>query len=138
VLLGNSRSNPWVEPFDNRLGIRWIYDRTAAIYYPVDSWAGQTAGFRATGEHPDGYCSIAFLPNLGGTGSVVILSGTGGSAAGAAGAFLIDEERMSQLRARLSSSTSGNFPYFEALLKIPSRNRLPRDAEIVIVRAPRN
>jgi hypothetical protein len=132
ILLGNSRSNPWIEPFESRLGIRWHFDGATGIYYPVDTWAA--GDYRAGGDHPDGYVAIALLPNLGGTGNVVIVSGTGGAAIAAAGAFLVDGDRMSQLRAKLPTGKNGAYPSFEALLKIPSRSRLPKDAELVVCR----
>lgn len=139
ILLGNSRSNPWIEPFESRLGVRWSFDSTSGNYYPVDTWAGteKAEQYRATGEHPDGYASIALLPNLGATGSIVILSCTGGAATGSAGAFLVDGERMAQLRSKLPAGKTGEFPYFEALLKVSSRSRLPKDVEIVFCRAPK-
>jgi hypothetical protein len=140
ILLGNSRSNPWMEPFESRLGIRWTYDQAAGLYYPVDTLAepGKEAQYKASGEHPDGYCSIALLSNMGGTGSVIVLSGTGGAAAGSAGVFLLDGERMAELKARVAGGKSGEFPFFEALLRIPSRSRLAKDAQIVICRRPRS
>jgi hypothetical protein len=138
ILLGTSRSNPWIQPFDSRLGMRWESDSKSGLFYPVDSWAGlgEASRYRAAAEHPDGYCSIALLPNLGGTANVVILSGTGGSAMGACAAFLMNEDAVKRLKAKLTPKT-GAFPSFEALLKIPSRSRLPHDAEVVIGRAPR-
>jgi hypothetical protein len=136
ILLGNSRSNPWIEQFQNELGIRWLYDAAAGIYYPVDNWSN-SAQYHPAGVHPDGYSSIALVPNLSGTGNMVILSGTGGAAAASAAAFLVDGERMAQLRAKLPATPNGQFPYFEALLKIPSRSRLPKDAELVICRPTR-
>jgi hypothetical protein len=54
ILLGNSRSNPWIRPFHSRLGMRWEYDSKSGLYYPVDSWAGggEASRYRAAGEHP--------------------------------------------------------------------------------------
>ena len=78
MLLGNSRSNPWMEPFDARLGLRWIFDRDSAAYYPVDTWSGGRK-FGASETH-EGYFTIALVPNLGQNGNVLILVGTGGSA----------------------------------------------------------
>lgn len=85
----------------------------------------------------DGYCSVALLPNRGGTGSVLLLSSTGGAASTAAGAFLLDGTRMAELRSRLTASPNGAFPYFEALLKIPNRSRLAKDAQILVCRKPK-
>ncbi len=139
VLLGNSRSDPWIEPFENRVGLRWTFDRAASTYYPVDSWAPaeKAAQFQPTGEHSYGYASVALLPNLAGGDSVLILSATGGSASATAAAFLMDGERMAQLRASLPPRPQGRFPYFEALLRIPSRSRLANDVQIVIARTAR-
>jgi hypothetical protein len=39
ILRGNSRSNPWIEPFEAGVGIRWLYDGAAGLYYLVDTWA---------------------------------------------------------------------------------------------------
>ena len=38
ILLGNSRTNPWVQPFEAKLGIRWRYDQAGNVDYPVDTW----------------------------------------------------------------------------------------------------
>jgi hypothetical protein len=142
ILLGNSRSNPWIEPFESRSGLRWKYNEQLGIYYPSDVWSAPSEQERfrtpaGDGEHREGYSTISLLPNLGGTGSVLIVSGTGGSAVGATGDFLLDERSMSQLRALLPQSGSGKFPYFEALLRIKSRSQQPRDASVVICRVPK-
>ena len=56
---------------------------------------------------------------------------------GACAAFLSDEDGVKRLKAKLPAPKSGDFPHFEALLKIPSRSRLPHDAEVVFGRLPR-
>src|SRR5262249_51644427 len=40
VLLGNSRSNPWIEPFESHLTVRWKFDDSLGGYYPVDTSLG--------------------------------------------------------------------------------------------------
>lgn len=142
ILLGNSRSNPWIAAFESQLGVRWKYDDALGTYYPVDTWAlpADRERFRVTtenGEPREGYAMISFMPNLGGTGSVAIISGTGGAAIGAAGDFLSDEQSIKQLRTLLPLGKSEHFPYFEVLLRTKNRSRLPKDASIVICRPPR-
>ena len=44
---------------------------------------------------------------------------------------------LARLRAKLPGSKPGTFPYFEALLHVKARSRLPGDAAIVISRVPR-
>ena len=146
ILLGNSRSNPWVEPFESRLGIRWAFQDTLGIYYPVDTLAkaGEGNRFRVPSdpaEAREGYCMVALLPNLGGTGKVLIISGTGGSTVSAAGDFLADEQSVAHLRTMLPPSPAAKdaeFPYFEALIRIKSRSSLPKDVTVVLSRPLRD
>jgi hypothetical protein len=139
VLLGNVASNPWIEPFQDHQTLRWKFDIGQANYYPVDTSA-PTANqdkFRSSAQ-PDrpreGYATLSLFPNLSGTGSVLIISATGGNATNAALDFLSDEHLMEQLRAQLAQNKSGAFPYFETLIRVGSRNTLPRDVSIVIAR----
>jgi hypothetical protein len=138
VLLGTSRSNLWQTPFDPKLGLRWMYDKSNGIYYPVDLWNGnQSYQNSAPGEGREGYFSIALVPNLGGTGNVLILGGTGGSAINAGADFLADEPSVSALLQRLPPAKDKSFPHFEALIKVKGRSALPKDATVVIARPPR-
>jgi hypothetical protein len=140
ILLGTRQSNPWIQPFDSSLALRWKFNPPLGIYYPIDRTAGSTALNKfqpdAEGGSHDGYAGLAFLPNLGGTGSVLIISGSGGSAVGAALDFLNDESSMSQLRARLNPKAKDAFPYFEVLLKVAKGGGLPKFTTIVLSRSP--
>jgi hypothetical protein len=138
ILLGNSRSNPWQTPFDPRLGLRWSYNKGDSVSYPVDTWNGnrsyQNSG---AGDAHEGYFSVAMLPNLGGTGSVLIIGGTGGSAINAGADFLADEPSMAALLKTLPAAKDHSFPPFEALIKAKGRSSLPKDATILIARPAR-
>lgn len=140
ILLGTRQSNPWIQPFDSSLALRWKFEPALGIYYPIDRTAdsAELNKFQpgAEGASHDGYAGIAFLPNLGGTGSVLIISGSGGSAVGAALDFLSDESSMSQLRARLNPKAKGIFPYFEVLLKVAKGGGLPKFTTIMLCRSP--
>jgi len=133
IFLGSTRSNPWMEPFESRLGLRWVYDAASGAYSPVDSWAAKNE-YRA----PDGYCEISLLPNQGRTGNVLIVTGTGGSAMNAGMDFLSDEQSVAALRHGLPPSKDKSFPAFEALIKVKGRGASPRDASIVVCRPPRS
>jgi len=135
ILLGNSRSNPWVQAFEPKLGLRWQFDKAAGVYYPVDTWQGGRSyltGQRGAGH--DGYFSIALLPNLGGTGNVMLLSATGGSAVSAAAEFLSDERGLSELLQRLPKTGEQGFPAFEALVRTKTRSSQPHDVSVVLCR----
>jgi hypothetical protein len=144
ILLGNRQSNPWMQPFDSYLALRWVYDPALDSYYPIDSTAGSSAldKFRSNADGSkthEGYASVAFLQNLGGTGNVLIISGSGGAAVGAALDFLNDESSMSQLRssvnAKMNPREKDVFPYFETLLRV-DKNVNTRHATIVMSRSP--
>jgi hypothetical protein len=139
VLLGNIGSNPWAEPFQNHQTLHWKYDADRGNYYPVDTTlpANTQDQYHVAvqpGQPAEGYAIVALFPNVGGTGNVLIVSGTGGTAMSGVLAFLSDEHAMAQLRAKLNVAGNAQFPYFEALIKIASRNSLPRDSSILIVR----
>jgi hypothetical protein len=140
ILLGNPRSNPWMEPFLPHLGLRWMFDKAAGTYYPVDTWApGEPRAIRGSDSTDrEGYCSIALVSNLSGNGSVLLVSATGGSAFNAAASFLGDEPAMQQLRKSLPAKNDNAFPYFEALIRVKGRSSLPRDASVVICRVMRD
>jgi len=129
VLLGASHSNPWIEPFEPKMGIRWNFDKTGSAYYPADVRPGG-----ATYHAGDGYFSVTLLPNLGGSGNVLIVSSTGGSAINAGADFLSDEPALAALRKKLPSARDHAFPYFEALVRVKGRSAQPRDATVVICR----
>jgi hypothetical protein len=138
VLLGSSRSNLWQTPFEPKLGLRWMYDNSNNIYYPVDTWNGnQSYQNSGPSDGREGYFSIALLPNLGGTGNVLIIGGTGGSAINAGADFLADEPSVAGLLKRLPPAKDKSFPHCEALIKVKGRSALPKDATVVIARAPR-
>jgi hypothetical protein len=141
ILLGNPQSNPWIQPFEPRLSILWVLDRVSHSYFPEDKTApdAQRDEFRAPQADPNvraGYASIAFLPNLSGTGNTLILTATGGAAMGEALDLLSDENSMKQLRSKLPSGANASFPYFEILLKTVRGSKELHSVQIVICRSP--
>jgi hypothetical protein len=137
VLLGNTVSNPWIEAFQDHLGLRWKLDPGRGSYYPVDTWAHGADSADRFQNDGDGYAMVALVPNLSRSGTVLILSASGGSAMNAAGDFLADNDAVARLKNQLPKLQGNKLPNFEALLRVKSRSRLPRDTSIVICRAPR-
>jgi hypothetical protein len=139
ILLGNRQSNPWIQLFESSLGLRWRIDPELKVSYPQDSEAteGEQTKFRANaeiGKTHDGYSTVSLVRNLSGSGNVLIISGTGGTAVAAALDFLSDGPGMSDIAARLGVKGEGGFPPFEALLKIQKGIGLPRNTSIVTCR----
>jgi hypothetical protein len=136
ILLGTGRSDPWIQPFEAQLEIRWQFDQKGGVYYPVDSLLpSRTFETGRPGEAHEGYFSIALLPNLSGTGNVLLVSATGGSATNAAADFLANEKALRDLRGQLPRGKTAEFPPFETLVKAQSRSGGTRDVSVVLCRA---
>jgi len=140
ILLGNRQSNPWIQLFESNLSLRWRSDPARNIYYPEDelSSAADREHFKANaeaGKTHEGYATISFLPNLTGTGNVLIITGTGGTAVAAAVDFLSEERAIKDLHTKLNRGKNAELPPFEALLKIEKGAGLPRDTTIITCRA---
>lgn len=132
LLVGNSKTNPWIEPFEQKLGLRWEDDSKSGVFFPKDLWNSGAPIPPAT-EAREGYFGVALVPNLGGNGSVLIVSGSGGSAINAGVDFLSSEGSMAEIRRKLPGG-SKEFPMFEALIKVTGRSKLAKDAILVICR----
>lgn len=138
ILLGNPESNPWIQLFESDLTLQWKYDTETQSSYPIDTTIPQDqARFRAVAENNksrEGYATVSFVPNLSGTGDVLIISGTGGAAIGVAMDWLLDPSSMTLLQSRLPHPNSSGFPFFEILLKMEKGAGAPRNVSLTICR----
>jgi hypothetical protein len=138
ILLGSTRSNPWVEPFQRRLSYHLQSSADGnSIEVQVDAPQPGEQAVYATSSDPnrtDGFCIIALMPSLSGPGKTMIIAGTDSQATEAGGDFVTQESTLEQLQARLSSSSFGNF---QVLLRTSRTAGSPLAAEIVSVRAAR-
>jgi hypothetical protein len=117
VLLGSTRANPWVELIEDRLVFRFGFDQKVRLPYFENRQPrqGELPVYRS--DLNVGYCQIAFLPNLGGTGSILTISGTEVEGTEAGSEFVTDEASLAELGRRVKLDAKGRFPYFEVLLK---------------------
>jgi hypothetical protein len=115
ILIGGRISNPWSELFESRLNFT---ENTTF------EGLGRTIVINrapARGELPAyissdsvGYCVVAYLPNPGHDGKVLLLEGTSSEATEAAGDFLLSAEELTAFGNMLHTT---QLPYFEVLLK---------------------
>ena len=78
ILLGSRRANPWLELFENQLNFRSGFQEQPPIAY-FENHAplpGESATYRGTSWEREGYCRVAFLPNLTRSGNILVISGT--------------------------------------------------------------
>ncbi|MBB5059328.1 hypothetical protein HDF16_004051 [Granulicella aggregans] len=135
IFVGSSRSNPWVELFEDRIAYHFkeSADSTPS-FVTVDSPVGnEQAQYPISSDSGTrtAYCVIVFLPNPTNTGSTLILSGTDSQATEAGGDFLTSEENLEKLQALFQQKT---FPYFQILLRISRSNGTPLGSEIISYR----
>jgi hypothetical protein len=126
ILLGDPRSNPWVQLLENRLN--FSEDRENGHLGPVINHApapGEQASYVKTDSV--GYCVVAYLPNPGHTGKFLLIQGTSPAATQAAEFFLLSESQLSSFRNKLNA---GKFPFFEVLLKTSQVTGTPLTATV--------
>jgi hypothetical protein len=126
ILLGDPRSNPWVQLLENRLN--FSADRENGHLGPVINHApapGEQASY--VGTDGVGYCVVAYLPNPGHTGKFLLIQGTSPAATQAAEFFLLSESQLSTFRNKLNA---GKFPFFEVLLKTSQVTGTPLTATV--------
>lgn len=114
ILTGPPRANPWLAPFEARLNFRALLDDAAPGFENVRPRGGEVRRYVA-GEGR-GYCRVAWLPSLDGSGSILLLSGTE-MASTEAGLELVTRGLwVERLRARLQLRPGEAYSHFEALL----------------------
>jgi hypothetical protein len=128
ILIGGRISNPWSELFESRLnfventlfeglGTTTVTNRTPA--------AGEKAMYVSTDSV--GYCVVAYLPNPGREGKVLLIEGTSSEATEAAGDFLLSAQQFAAFRNMLHTA---QLPYFEVLLKTSQVRGTPLTATV--------
>jgi hypothetical protein len=118
ILLGHERSNPWVEPFENRMNFRHQYDDAArkATIVNTSPLPGEKPVYTFE-NHKETYAVVACLPKPDGRGNTLLLFGIGLSNIDGAGHLVTDEAAMAKLYSRLGIGLSDRIPYFEVLLE---------------------
>lgn len=118
ILMGNRRVNPWMGLLEDRLNFQYGYDTDRKIGYFRNSrpLAGEEPLYSVVWSR-QGYCRVAWMPNTGHSGSVLILSGTEVWSAEAGARFITSDEWIERLAERLAAAPGGALPHFEALLK---------------------
>ncbi|MBI4891864.1 MAG: hypothetical protein HY821_14655 [Acidobacteria bacterium] len=138
VFVGSRRSNPWVALFDQQLGFSFEWGQELNSSAIVDRRAADGERKRYStekrGEVIDAYGTITFLPNLAGTGQVLILSGSGPHATESAGEVVTDPQLFSQLLRRLKWDGQSALPYFEAMIQTSVIGATMRRPEILFAR----
>ena len=128
ILIGGRVSNPWSELFENHLNFieNTIFEGlgTTTVTNRAPA-AGEPQIYTSTDSV--GYCVVAYLPNSGHDGKVLLLEGTSSEATEAAGDFLLSADQFAAFKNLLHTT---QLPYFEVLLKTSQVRGTPLTATI--------
>lgn len=137
VLIGSRRGIPWVQLFEPQLNFSFEEDKNTHRFYFRNKRPrpGEPATYVPTenGGTAETYADIALLPNLGNTGSVLILSGITMEGAEAAGELVVGKDFSKELT-RMLGPKAVREHYFEILLKARIVDGAARNSQIVTYR----
>ncbi|MGH9351969.1 MAG: hypothetical protein ACRD2G_07405 [Terriglobia bacterium] len=133
VLVGDERSNPWMQLFHAHLAAPWAVGQTAKTAKSTKfDGSPQLQGTGDSAGHEE-YFALSLLPNLSGTGRVLLVASTGGGATHAATKFLASERSLEGLTQCLHSGSGPSaLPNFEGLFRVDAHRATPRKVIIQV------
>lgn len=132
ILIGARSSNPWASIIENKLNFNQYMefkDLGRSLILNRAPLPGEQAQYEGSDEA--GYCLIAYLPSPAQGTATLLIEGSSAEATEAASDFLLSQEQLSQLLARMHSH---HFPTFELLLKTSQIKGTPLTATIAAYR----
>ena len=137
VLIGSRRSIPWVQLFEQQLNFSFEEDKATHRFRIRNKrpkpGEPETFASMESGTTAETYSVVAMLPNLGNSGSVLILSGITMAASEAAGELVVRKDFAQELT-RLLGSRAAHEQYFELLVKTRVVGGTSRSSQIVASR----
>jgi hypothetical protein len=118
VLIGAAVANPWVELFEPKMNFVFA-DAHIRQYTVLNRAPAPTEPAKWTSNYDDAqhrvYAVVGFLPNLGGTGDVLILEGTSMAGTQCAWDFVADDSSFLPFVNRIRRP-DGSIPHFQLVL----------------------
>jgi hypothetical protein len=118
ILIGAAAANPWVELFEPKMNFVFA-DAHIRQYSVLNRTPTGTEPLRWTANYDDPqhrvYGVVGFLPNLGGTGSVLIVEGTSMAGTQSAWDFVADDSSFLPFIQRIRRP-DGSVPHFQLVL----------------------
>lgn len=137
ILLGSSRSNPWVEIFEKELNFHFIYGSITDESYIKNEHplSGEQATYSNEWNSPSHktYALVALRPNLSGNGWVLLLEGLNMAGTEAAAETLLHNPDMQDVLEKAMKQDHRLHP-FELLIETTSLGAQPGRAKIVAQR----
>lgn len=123
VLVGSVGSNPWAAIAENSANFRIVYGQgmQGATILNAHPQPGEASSYQSHWNEPahETFALIAFLPNLGGDGHLLLLQGLDVAGTQAAAETIFHEDAMTPILKR-ATRPDGSLRYFEVLLRSTS------------------
>lgn len=134
LILGSARSNPWCALFEEHTLFRTQFDPQIGKVVIINRQPrpGEPKFWGNAGIEE--FAHIAVVPNLTGSGKVLLATGTAMSAKEAGGDFLNDPDVPARLARALGVASLRQVPSFEVILRSRSLDGTPQGWDIVALR----
>jgi hypothetical protein len=137
ILLGGPYTNPWVQLFEDRLNFQVEETDTREVIIrnrnPLPGESQEYKKNTSDGQRR-GYCRIAYLPNLSGNHSVLLIGGLCEGSFTALPSSLVESAFLGEIRKRLGVRANEKTPFFEVLLQTSERGNVSVSRSIFMVR----
>jgi hypothetical protein len=137
VLIGSVGSNPWASIADSSANFRIVYHQgmQGATIVNVNPQPGEAASYASRWNEPahETFALIAFLPNLGGNGQILLLQGLDVAGTQAAAETLLHQSTIASVLKR-ATRPDGSLRFFEVLLRSTSIESNATDIQIIASR----
>lgn len=136
ILMGASDSDPWVNLFnDDRLSARFVSEGQNRELSLVATDAKSGKQHLYIPKDGVGYARIALVPNLTGTGKVLLIAGTSMESTESAASFCLDSKSPTIILSALHAGATRTVPYFEAILRTYSQDGTGLDGTLITAQA---
>lgn len=139
ILIGSAYSNPWAEVFQHNLNFRFDYKPEQHNSWIINQapGPGENASYENNWDGPSHqtFAVVAFVPNLNGSGHVLLIQGLDMAATQAAAEFVCRDADMAPILQKATRS-NGTLGPFEVLLQTTSIGANAPSARVVASRFP--
>lgn len=141
ILLGSRRANPWVEIFEPHLHYAYDYDVEARKSFfrnvsPGQGEAETLARNNNGASKGESYGIVALLPNMNGSGKVLLIEGLNMEGTDAAGELVLNPHSCGVLIEHLRQQVGFPNQFFESLVRLTPVNGSSANTQLLSVRRP--
>lgn len=141
ILLGSRRANPWVEIFEPHLHYAYDYDVEArkSFFRNVSPGKGEAATLARNNNGAskgESYGIVALLPNMNGSGKVLLIEGLNMEGTDAAGELVLNPHSCGVLIEHLRQQVGFPNQFFESLVRLTPVNGSSANTQLLSVRRP--